>query len=246
MGSRLIWLVAGLSACGGSSSDKGTGLLDDTAQQSGDDTGGTQQGGDDSGQQSGDDSGQQGGDDTAWDDTGTLACSVEGRAYAWDLAGANWVEPAGVGSLLSGYLTDPPVLGVTAADSTSIDLVVGTSGGSSCTTLPTGDFTRAPHFEVGPTNMDLDFNGTTVTAYNASISGTFTSDCSGTTDGDIQGQLDMRELAPLSGYDADTLCSLLGGFGVNCDPCDSDGQSYCVNVHVTDIIGTETDPLSCI
>lgn len=42
--------------------------------------------------------------------------------------------------------------------------------------------------------------------------------------------------------DADGVCSLVGSFGVACEPCASDGQPYCVAVEVWDVPGAALGP----
>lgn len=53
--------------------------------------------------------------------------SLVGRTYAVTLADARIVEPAGIGSVLTSYLTTDILLGVTGVGETSIDLLGGVS-----------------------------------------------------------------------------------------------------------------------
>ena len=185
-------------------------------------------------------------DDT---DIGTdpIDCSLEGRAYEWDLVSATWVEPAGVGALLGGFLDEVPVMGVTATSGTEIESVFGLPSQSECVTFPTADFSGDPVFAIGPENAIFNINGTAVTVVNLEVRGAFESDCSSIRGGSLQGQLDIREIADTLGFgDAATTCGLLTTFGASCVTCDTDGEEFCLNLELEDVPAPETDALACM
>jgi hypothetical protein len=178
-------------------------------------------------------------------DTDADLCSVEGRAYAMDLANARWVEPPGVGSLIGGLLDEMPVMGITAVNGSQLDSVVGLPSDPECITFPTANLASYPFFRIGPEDAQFSVSGTSVTAVGLQITGVFASDCGSIEDGAFLGQLDMRELAFLLGTeDAAEACEQLVGFGVLCSAC-GDGAETCVNFEATDTPTFETAPLSC-
>ena len=185
-------------------------------------------------------------DDT---DIGTdpIECSLEGRAYEWDLINATWVQPAGVGSLLGSFLEEVPVMGVTATSGTEIESVFGLPSQSTCITFPTADFSGDPVFAIGPEDALFDLGGTQVTIVNLEVGGAFESDCSAIRGGSLEGQMDVREIAPSLGFgDAATTCGLLVSFGASCVACDSDGEQLCLDVELEDVPAPETGPLDCM
>ncbi|MEC8425489.1 MAG: hypothetical protein VX000_17005 [Myxococcota bacterium] len=190
-------------------------------------------------------------DDDTDDDTdiGTdpIDCSLDGRAYTWDLVSATWVQPAGVGSLLGGFLEELPVMGVTATTPTEIESVFGLPSTDACIEFPTADFSGDPVFSIGPEDALFDLGGSEVTIVNLEVRGAFEADCSAIRDGSLEGQLDVREIAGSLGFgDAATTCGLLVSFGASCVACDSDGEALCLDVELVDVPAGETDPLSCM
>ncbi len=183
-------------------------------------------------------------------DPGPPASGLEGNAYDIDLEGATWVEPAGVGTLLSGSLTEL-YLSVTSVSASSIDMIaaVGDGSGSQDTCEPTNafppaDFTENPFFQLGPADISFDAAGYSVPITDLKLSGQFKSDGSAIEDGTLQGQLDIRDLADLIGdllgtSDPASICGLLSAFGAECDSCSGDGQPYCLSVLITDIEGPQ-------
>jgi hypothetical protein len=185
-------------------------------------------------------------DDT---DIGTdpIDCSLDGRAYEWDLVNATWVQPAGVGSLLGGFLEELPVMGVTAASGTEIESVFGLPSQAECIQFPTADFTADPVFAIGPEDAIFNISGTAVTIVNLQVGGAFESDCSAIRGGSLEGQMDVREIADTLGFgDAATTCGLLTSFGASCVACDSDGEQLCLDIELENVPAPETDPLDCM
>jgi hypothetical protein len=96
-----------------------------------------------------------------------------GKTYSLDLAGARIVEPDGIGSVLTSYLTQVILVGVTSVDGSSIEMMgaIGAEGSDpptqdTCTEtidFPTADFSDQPFFTVGPQDTTLSVAGYDIT-----------------------------------------------------------------------------------
>jgi len=182
-------------------------------------------------------------------DPGDPVDSLVGNAYNIDLAGATWVKPAGVGGLLSGYLTAELMLSVSDLTTDTITMfgALGDGTGSQDTCLPTidfptADFTANPFFQLGPSDVMLDIGGYSVTMNDFRMSGSFSADASQIEGGTVDAELDARDLvvifeSVLGTSDPDALCGLLSSFGASCEVCSSDSQPYCIAVALEDVQG---------
>jgi len=183
-----------------------------------------------------------------------LTTDIVGKTYAVDLTSGNFVQPAGIGSLLGGLFTNNILLGVTAADANleimgaiSMD---GSTDQDMCTEtftdFPAADFSNSPLFAIPEGDVTLSVAGYTATIYALSVSGTFAADGSYFGGGELQGELDARQLVDIvaglmDGVEsADDVCGLVAGFGVSCSECSSDGAEYCVTLEVNRLVANET------
>lgn len=164
--------------------------------------------------------------------------TLVGKTYNVNLADANIVSPAGVGSILGSVLTTPILIGVISAGS-SLEMIgaIGVEGGTTqdyCTPsidFPTASFTN-PSFAVGPQDTTIDVAGASIPIGQLEVTGTFASDASFFGGGTLSGSLDARDIAaalPDLGYDAAGLCDLLVSFGAACVGCD-DGETLCLDI----------------
>jgi len=92
--------------------------------------------------------------------------SLVGKTFTLDLAGATWVEPAGLAALFRANVRDPILVGVQFADAVAIDLI-GTQGladggrisqdlDAATWSLPQADFSQAPRMRSTATRVALD------------------------------------------------------------------------------------------
>lgn len=182
------------------------------------------------------------------------------NVYELDLGSANIVKPPGVGSLLGTLLDslgDTAILfKVKSATATSINFfggigekdAAGTITQDRCTPTFALDDTvtgatvlfENPYFEVNaPDGITLDVAGLSITLGSVLLSGAFAADGSSLGGARLAGQADARDLVDaladlLDVGSADEVCSLLGGFGVACEPC-SDGQNFCLTLDAQSI-----------
>jgi len=168
-----------------------------------------------------------------------------------DIESATWVQPAGVGALLTSQLEGDINITLTDHDSSSIKAVGAIfEGVEQDFCEPTVDFPEAdfddPGFVVGPGDISVDMQGISIEINNLYMSGMFASDCSWVGRGEVEGEVDARQLAPamadlLGTNDPEEICALLAGFGVECQPCSTDGEPLCMTVELEDLVGVEQD-----
>jgi hypothetical protein len=188
-----------------------------------------------------------------------ISSELAGKTYAVELSLARLIEPAGVGDLLLGSLENVIFVGVESVSDAEIAMLGAiddpdTGAQDYCT--PSIPFPAAtwenPTFQVGPADTTLNVSGLDITINSLSIRGTFAEDGSYFGGGRLEGELDARVLGPLledavGVSDPDEVCNLLLGFGVTCEPCVSDGATYCVSVLADQIQAFAAgDPLVCV
>lgn len=201
----------------------------------------------------------------------TDTAGLEGSTYELDLASADIVKPPGVGGLLGtllGQLGDTAILfEVKAVDTMSTPNTIDLFGGigdkaqdgtitqDACTPTfglgsTTGDAAEFdnPYFELNaPNGITIAAAGVSITLDAVLLSGAFEADGSSIGGARLAGQADARKLAPALGdllsdiSDADSLCTLISSFGVACEPCDGDGQAYCLTIDAQNITADVVD-----
>ncbi|MCB9778534.1 MAG: Ig-like domain-containing protein [Alphaproteobacteria bacterium] len=184
-------------------------------------------------------------------DPGTPVSGLVGKGYLVDLGSATWVEPAGVGDLISGLGDFEMLLGVAAETDSTITMFGATGNGSggqdTCAPtidFPPADFSSNPYFQLGPTDMAFDAGGYAIEISNFRLGASFNETATRIEDGTVEGELDMRVLGPLVGdllgtTDPATICSYLTFLGVTCSSCSGDGASYCIGVEIQDVVANE-------
>jgi len=190
---------------------------------------------------------------------GTPQGDLSGAAYDLDLAAGTWVGDAGLSAIFGAHLLQDLMLGVAAADATSLDLQgsLGDGTGNQDTCDPTidfdgADFSQNPFFLTGPTDLVLVRGGQDVALQELRVSGTFSADASAIEGGAVSALLDLRELGTvmadlLGSADPDEVCSALAGFSVSCQACPADDVPYCLRVLVEDVQGTRmSEPLAVV
>ncbi len=185
-------------------------------------------------------------------DLGTSVTDTDGlvgKAFALDLAAARIVEPAGIGAVLSSYLTQDILVGISGVSGNQIQMIgaIGAEGAEPpvqnycdpTIPFPTADFSSAPFFSIGPADTTLNVAGFAITIGDLNITGTIAPDGSYFGGGTLSGTIDTRPLAPLlddSGNEG-AICDLAVSFGVTCEPC-ADGMNFCLNLVADQIVAT--------
>lgn len=210
-------------------------------------------------------------DDASWSfSTGPFGDELDdeealvGRVFSIDLGSADIVQPAGIGGLLSGLLTDEAILFElldTSDFATGVLHVRGalgtqTTGGAEqdlCSeTLPltygqdgelgTEDDVPAswtdPYLRVGPTDLTLEVEGTEATISDLFLEMLFHPNGESFVGGRLEGSIDTRPLVGLvDSTDPNAICALAEKtVGIACEPC-PDGEDYCLTLEAVNIEG---------
>ncbi len=183
------------------------------------------------------------------------AKGLEGRTYVVNLGSANFVKPAGVGSLIGQFLTQNILLGVVEADDDTMVMrgaisLEGSSAQDFCNPSiefpDRADFSEAPYFQIGPEDTALSAAGFEIKINQLRISGDFAPDYSYFGGGILEGEIDARDLSAILADqgiieedDASAVCELIQPFGVVCEACESDGAALCLSIYVNQILALE-------
>ena len=189
---------------------------------------------------------------------------IIGRAFNLDLGSATFVEPAGVGALLQGFLVDVYVI-FNATDDSDLangDMhIVGAVGEldggdivqDTCNeTLPftagpdgetgTGDDVPAswqnPDMELQANALELSVQGVNATIQDLFISAKFHPELTGFVGGTFAGKIDTRALVGLlDSEDPNAICDLVEEtVGITCEDCGG-GENFCLGVRAEDVSG---------
>ncbi len=184
-----------------------------------------------------------------------LESDITGQTFALDLASATWVEPPGIGDMVSGYLDMSLLVGVQSIDGDVIDFIgaMGSEGSDSqdmC--MPTidfepGDFSNAPDYKVGPADLPISAMGATATIFGMEVSGTIASDGDWMGGVELKGSFDIAEIGPILGEavgfdlsDPDVACGTIAMLGIECQECPHKEEVHCLSLHLTDIVANGT------
>jgi hypothetical protein len=182
--------------------------------------------------------------------------SLVGNTYELDLAAARIVQPDGIGSVLSSYLTQSILIGVSDVTSTEIQMLgaigkekVSPAEQDYCDPtidFPAADFSAQPFFTIGPQTTTLSVAGYNIEIGDLEITGTFKSDGSAFAGGTLAGTIDTRPLDPLVGDEEGAICELAGSFGAACEACSSDGEPFCLSLVADQITAEEVSGLTLV
>jgi len=181
--------------------------------------------------------------------------SLVDRTYVVELGGVEFTEPPDIGNLLALYLDVPILLGVrdVTEDGTEMSLL-GAQGfvdgqgvyrqrkkrmdsEGQQWTVPTWDFaaidfTQAPFFSGDAVRVELLYQGRAIPVHDFHLEATFSEDGESFGEGRLWGKADTRNLGELIDSNADdpdqVVCDLVGGAGIECEPCPDDGAPYCL------------------
>jgi Bacterial Ig-like domain len=170
-----------------------------------------------------------------------------GNVYALDLSSARWLEPEGVAEFIKGQLTTSLLVSVESVGD-ELELLGAMSEESAdsqdvclpTTDFPAADFSEQPYFQIGPEDLSLSLGGYDAYIRDFELSGAFSSDGDEISEGEIIGQLDIRDIADALGgtlgtTDPAEICGYLIFLGAECATCDSDGEEYCMDVHIDQV-----------
>ena len=168
------------------------------------------------------------------------------NTYVIDFADVDFTEPEGVGAYLRTLLTNPLLVGVVAADASSLTLqaVLGKQkndgsykqlSGAEVWSFDDADFTGQPFFSADIGAIEFAYGDMDIPVDDFHLEGTFAADGSSFGGGKVSGILDTRPISEGLGFDEDYLCVAVASFGVACEPCAGDGEPYCLGLLAEDV-----------
>jgi hypothetical protein len=180
--------------------------------------------------------------------------ALEGTTWGLALDEAEWVQPAGGGSLFGQLFSGQVLLGVQAADSAQIDLLsavgeeVEPGWWQQDPCFETADFDPVdflgnPYVQAGPVDMRFAVQGVDAVLRDVEIAGAVAADGSALLDGSLVAEFDARDFSSLGS--PSQVCDLLEAYvGVSCSACRSDGEESCVPVEVQEVEGARIEGLA--
>ncbi len=176
--------------------------------------------------------------------------SLDGKTWQLDLINADWVQPSGLGPILTLYFTTPVLLGVRFADEGLIDLL-GAPGDTDLDgdliqvwnaptwEFPVTDFSDAPYVSSTSDNVVFEFSGKRVPVENFGFETTFAADGLSLGGTVLTGIADTRNLGSFANDPENpaAICDIAKTFGTTCIPC-ADLGPYCLTMEVRDVAGT--------
>lgn len=170
-------------------------------------------------------------------------------AYAIDITDGTWLEPEGAGSWISYLFSGYILLGVEDISEDEVDVILGVGEESRageveqdlCTQTVDFDpvsFEEDPYFEAEAEVLYVTAEGYTAGLYFPYLRTAFTPGGLGLGDGMITGQMDMRDVEESGSY-----CDYVAYLGWECVSCETDGEPYCLDIHVEDLEGSWVEGL---
>jgi hypothetical protein len=174
--------------------------------------------------------------------------------WGLDLSRAEWLQPAGGESLFGSLFSGLILLGVEAADDSSIDLLsavgeeVEADWWQQDPCFATADFEPVsflnnPYVDAGPVDMTFVVQGIDAILHDVVITGAVADEGAALADGGLVAEFDARDYGALGS--ASDVCGYVEQFtGVSCSACASDGEESCVPLEVAEIDGERIDGLA--
>lgn len=166
-----------------------------------------------------------------------------GSTYFIDLSSAEYIEPPGVGTLLSIFLDMPLLFGVSTVNGDVIDFqaslgeINDTTGEFNLVgekwSFAGADFSERPYFFANTDLLVIPYNGIEIPVHDFSISGTFAADGGYIGQANFSGLGDTSDIGRLQnfGNDPNAICDLIKAqVDIDCMECPDGSGTYCVRL----------------
>ena len=177
--------------------------------------------------------------------------ALVGNLYSIDMFDARFLAGKEVAEAAATLFDRRLLASVTAVDGDWLHLRIGKASETESNSqdfcartveLPAANFTNTPWFHLNANEVDFNAYASELSLLQFQLSGTFSTD--GSTLGGISMQtfIDARDVADLvTGQTADSLCEIVGNLYIACEPCPTDGHSYCFALTFDSLAATLTD-----
>lgn len=169
----------------------------------------------------------------ALDDPGAL----EGKLYSIDMFTARFLAGKEVAETAASLFDRRLLASVIAVDGDWLHLRIGKATADDVNSqdycartvdLPAANFSNTPWFHLNANEVDFNAYASELSLLQFQLSGTFSQDGSEIGGISMQTYIDARDMANLvTGQTADSLCEIVGNLYIACEPCPTDGHSYC-------------------
>jgi hypothetical protein len=176
-----------------------------------------------------------GGDDGEEPESGS---SLAGKTFILTIPRNNWTEPRDVGRDIGDFVPQFAIEVVSASNG-SLTVNLGTAREGIQDTCNVTQQLSGTSSQLGPKDFPIHLvhtNGEVMvnaTAYNLTISNVLPGDAPATT-GQLTTTMDMRELYPMFTLipdpTPDSVCMALTMIEETCEPCPTDGATYCLSI----------------
>lgn len=168
---------------------------------------------------------------------------------------AEWIQPGGLGTILSTFFSTPILLGVQWVDDNSLDWIGATGFYDAGRTwqdrayptwrFPLSDFSEQPFFRTEADEVALVVSGYPLPIHDFLLEGTFAADGASFGGARLLGLGDTRDTGGAIGQpnNPSAMCNLASGIGVPCEPC-PDGEVFCLRVEIDNLTGREVPDLT--
>ena len=181
----------------------------------------------------------------------TDASALVGRSFTLDMLQARFVASAEVAATAATLFDRNLLASVVGLDGDWLRLRIGKAleddpeNQDFCARtvdLPAADVTNLPWFHLLTDELQFGAYAANMTLYQLQVSGTFAADGSAIGGLAMTTVVDSRDIAELiSGQTADSLCEIMGNLYIPCEPCPTDGHSYCFDLSFEDLSGSTVD-----
>ena len=180
--------------------------------------------------------------------------SLIGKTYLVDVSSGRVLEPLGVGDLLQGLLQNTFLITVKDVVQDRLEVRVALTEAESekqnfCVPsmeeFPRIDVSESSYISVVENDIPINIAEHNFVLHDLVASGTISPDGLYLGEIEVEGMLDLREVAPIvqelgvTVEDAESFCDVLDGFDSACQPCPTDAQPYCLAIVVDKIKANE-------
>lgn len=171
--------------------------------------------------------------------TTTPTNQLIGSTYSLDISGGTWVQPPGVGALLSALVAFDLLLGIDDVQPPDLYMMgaMGSGAGQDMCVASfefpvPADFSADPSFELQASQLILDLSGIPLLIEDVLIAGEFSADLSRIENVVFEGTMDLSTLDLLVGGDT---CDLMATFGIACGSCPAGSADTCLVLEVNNL-----------
>jgi len=176
---------------------------------------------------------------------------LEGKAYSFDLLDARFQAGREVAETAATFFDRNLLASVSSVDGDWLHIRLGKALEDTADTqdfcartvdLPSANFRNMPWFHIQTDELEFGAYAADLSLLQLQLSGTFAADASYLGGLVMSAVVDARDISELiTGQTPDSLCEIMGNLYIPCEPCPSDGYSYCFDLSFENLNGESVD-----